>query len=183
MSDQNIPPIMDSDDMERSIMRISHEIIEKNRNLSSIVLVGIHTRGVPIAKRIANNINKLKGLEVPFGELDITFYRDDFSTKGAILNAAKTDIPSDLPGKTIILVDDVLYTGRSIRAAVDHLLDYGRPARVQLAVLLDRGHRELPIRPDYVGKNIPTSKEQRIQVKLNEIDGKDCVLLTDADSD
>ncbi len=183
MSEQNNSPIMDSNDMERAIMRISHEIIEKNRELSSLVLVGIHTRGVPIAKRIARNINKLRSVDIPFGELDITFYRDDFSTKGAILNAAKTDIPSGLPGKTIILVDDVLYTGRSIRAAVDHLLDYGRPARVQLAVLLDRGHRELPIRPDYVGKNIPTAKGQLVRVKLNEIDGKDCVLLTDADSD
>lgn len=169
--------VLNGEEMNRAIIRIAHEIVEKNPDPSSLVLVGIITRGQTLAKRICAEIGKIKDTAIPVGELDVTFYRDDIGQKGPNLNAAKTVIPFDLSGKTVVLVDDVLYTGRSIRAAIDHLIDMGRPARVQLAVLLDRGHRELPIRPDYVGKNIPTSRSQRIQVMVKETDGQDQVLL------
>jgi len=175
--------LLGEEEISRTLSRISHEIIEKNLDLSSLVLVGIFTRGVPLSKRIAENIKTIKGLDVPLGEMDVTFYRDDIHELEPTMNVEKTHIPEELAGKTIVLVDDVLFTGRSIRAAVDHLIDFGRPAKVQLAVLLDRGHRELPIRPDYVGKNIPTTREQRVQVLLKEIDGKDQVILKDGDSD
>ena len=163
--------------MKRTITRMAHEIIEKNPDPSALVLVGIITRGRTLAKRISAELKMINGADVPVGSLDVTFYRDDIGEKGPNLNAAKTDIPFELPGKTVVLVDDVLYTGRSIRAAIDHLIDIGRPAKIQLAVLLDRGHRELPIRPDYVGKNIPTSRSQRVQVKVSETDGQDSVVL------
>jgi pyrimidine operon attenuation protein/uracil phosphoribosyltransferase len=175
--------IVSEEEISKTISRLSHEIIEKNPDLSKLVLVGVFTRGVPLAKRIALKIKELEGIDIPLGELDVTFYRDDLDKKSPSLNAEKTHLPADVDGKTIILVDDVLFTGRSTRAAVDHLIDFGRPAKVQLAVLLDRGHRELPIRPDYVGKNIPTSREERVQVKLREIDGVDSVLLVDGEDD
>jgi len=175
--------ILTAEETGRALTRISHEIIEKNPDISSIVIVGIHTRGVPISQRLAKKISEIASVDVPVGEIDTTFYRDDISQKGAALNAAKTNIPADLADKTVILVDDVLFTGRSIRAAVEHLIDYGRPARIQLAVLLDRGHRELPIRADFVGKNIPTSRSQQVRVLIEEIDGRDGALLMEGDSE
>jgi len=169
--------IFGPDDINRAVVRIAHEITEKNPEPDSLVLVGIVTRGVQLAKRISEEIGKINGLKIPVGVLDVTFYRDDIAEKGPSLNAEKTHIDFELTGKTVVLVDDVLYTGRSIRAAIDHLVDMGRPARIQLATLLDRGHRELPIRPDYVGKNIPTSRGERVTVLLSEIDGEDGVIL------
>lgn len=175
--------ILSEKEISKTLSRLSHEIIENNPDLTELVLVGVFTRGVPLARRIALKIKELEDIDIPLGELDVTFYRDDLDNKSPALNAEKTHIPSDVEGKTIILVDDVLFTGRSTRAAVDHLIDFGRPAKVRLAVLLDRGHRELPIRPDYVGKNIPTSREQRVKVMLSEIDGVDSVLLVDGEDD
>ena len=169
--------ILSGGDMKRAITRMAHEIMEKNPDPSALVIVGIITRGRTLAERISAELKKINGADVPVGSLDVTFYRDDIGEKGPNLLAEKTDIPFELPGKTVILVDDVLFTGRSIRAAIDHLIDIGRPARIQLAVLLDRGHRELPIRPDYVGKNIPTSRGQRVQVNVSETDGQDSVVL------
>jgi pyrimidine operon attenuation protein/uracil phosphoribosyltransferase len=155
--------IMSSEDMRRAIMRIAHEIVENNRGCRDLVFVGMQTRGVPLAERIARGIAEFEGEDVPVGSLDIGFYRDDLPDTGL--------------SKRLVLVDDVLYTGRSIRAALDALIDYGRPQRIQLAVLVDRGHRELPIRPDYVGKNIPTSRRDDVQVRLAETDGDDGVVL------
>src|ERR671938_1789813 len=161
--------LLDRDDVERTLSRIAHEIIEGNRDLDRVALVGIHTRGVPLSQRLRRRIADFTGREVALGQLDITFYRDDVAVRAGeapqhaqpLVRSTKLDFP--LEGKTVVLVDDVLYTGRTIRAAIDALFDYGRPARVQLAVLADRGHRELPIRPDYVGKNLPTSRDERIQ--------------------
>jgi pyrimidine operon attenuation protein/uracil phosphoribosyltransferase len=172
--------VLSGDEMNRVIMRMAHEIIEKNPDPSRLVIVGIITRGKTLANRISAEIKKIKDIDVPVGQMDVTFYRDDIGQKGPNLNAAQTEIPFELSGKTVILVDDVLYTGRSIRAAIDHLIDIGRPARIQLAVLLDRGHRELPIRPDYVGKNIPTHRSQRVQVMVEETDGQDKVVLQES---
>ena len=180
MSGHSESLVLSGDDMKRAITRIAHEIIEKNPDPSALVIVGIITRGRTLAERISAELKKITGASVPVGSLDVTFYRDDIGEKGPNLNAATTDITFELTGKTVILVDDVLYTGRSIRAAIDHLIDIGRPAKIQLAVLLDRGHRELPIRPDYVGKNIPTSRDQRVQVKVSETDGEDSVVLTES---
>src|SRR3989442_3969826 len=178
--------VVDGDALERTLSRIAHEIIERNDDLSEVALVGIHTRGVPIAHRLRRLIAERSGEEVALGTVDITFYRDDVQVRGGeaplhaqpVVRATQLDFP--LEGRTCVLVDDVLYTGRTIRAAIDALFDYGRPARVQLAVLADRGHRELPIRPDYVGKNLPTSRNERIQVQLVEIDEVDQVLLIPA---
>jgi pyrimidine operon attenuation protein/uracil phosphoribosyltransferase len=178
--------LLDSEDVERTLSRIAHEIIEGNPNLEQVALVGIHTRGVPLAQRLRRLIEAFAGTQVGLGQLDITFYRDDVQVRGGeapqhpqpLVRATKLDFP--LEGKTCVLVDDVLYTGRTIRAAVEALFDYGRPARVQLAVLADRGHRELPIRPDYVGKNLPTHRDERIQVQLVEVDEVDRVLLIPA---
>src|SRR6059036_3591208 len=175
--------LLDADAIERTLSRIAHEIVERNPNLDRIALVGIHTRGVPLAQRLRRLIAERAEEEVDLGTLDITFYRDDVQVRGGeaplhpqpVVRATRLDFP--LEGKTCVLVDDVLYTGRTIRAAIDALFDYGRPARVQLAVLVDRGHRELPIRPDYVGKNLPTSREEHIQVQLLEVDEVDQVLL------
>ena len=175
--------ILDADALERTLHRVAHEIIERNPELDSLALVGIHTRGVPLAHRLRRLIEEFAGVEVGLGTVDITFYRDDVQVRGGeaplhpqpVVRATRLDFP--LEGKTCILVDDVLYTGRTIRAAIEALFDYGRPARVQLAVVADRGHRELPIRPDYVGKNLPTAREERIQVQLVEIDEIDQVLL------
>ena len=179
-------PLLDADGLGRTLSRIAHEIIEGNPELDEVALVGIHTRGVPLAQRLRRRIAEFTGREVALGQLDITFYRDDVHVRGReapqhaqpLVRDSKLDFGLD--GMTCVLVDDVLYTGRTIRAAVEALFDYGRPARVQLAVLADRGHRELPIRPDYVGKNFPTHRDERIQVQLVEVDEVDQVLLIPA---
>jgi len=168
----------------RTLSRIAHEIIERNEELDDVVLVGIHRRGVPLAQRLRRLVAERAGKELPLGHLDITFYRDDVQVRGGdaprhaqpIVRSTTLDFPLD--GMTVVLVDDVLYTGRTIRAAVEALFDYGRPARVQLAVLADRGHRELPIRPDYVGKNLPTARAERVNVCVEEIDGRDEVTIS-----
>jgi pyrimidine operon attenuation protein / uracil phosphoribosyltransferase len=175
--------LLDADALSRTLSRIAHEIIEANPELDEVALVGIQTRGVPIAQRLARLIEDRAGAPPQLGAVDITFHRDDVHVRGgqAPLHAQpivrETLLDFALEGRTVVLVDDVLYTGRTIRAAIEALFDYGRPARVQLAVLVDRGHRELPIRPDYVGKNLPTSRSERIQVQLVEIDEVDAVLL------
>jgi pyrimidine operon attenuation protein/uracil phosphoribosyltransferase len=168
--------VLDDDDMRRTLVRIAHEIIEKNPD-GAIALVGIHRRGALLAQRLHALTSELLDTPVPLGFVDISFYRDDLATRPSapIVHATQLDFPID--GRTIVIVDDVLYTGRTVRAAVDEVFDYGRPARVQLAVLVDRGHRELPIRPDYVGKNIPTSTEERVNVHVKELDGRDEVTL------
>lgn len=172
--------VLSSLEMGRTLARMAHEITEKNPDCSQIILAGIITRGVPLAHRLADKIKTISGVDVPCGSLDITFYRDDIQSKGPDLNAGRTDISHDISGKTIILVDDVLFTGRSIRAAIDAVMDIGRPGRIQLAVLLDRGHRELPIRPDYIGKNIPTARGERVKVKLLETDGEDLATVAES---
>src|SRR5881392_1224186 len=175
--------LLDADALSRTLSRIAHEIIEANPDLDEIALVGIQTRGVPLARRLARLIAERAGAAPDLGAVDITFYRDDVHVRGgeAPLHAQpvvrETQLDFPLEGRTVILVDDVLYTGRTIRAAIEALFDYGRPARVQLAVIVDRGHRELPIRPDYVGKNLPTARSERIQVQLVEVDELDAVLL------
>jgi pyrimidine operon attenuation protein/uracil phosphoribosyltransferase len=177
--------LLDGEALRRTIARIAHEIVERNPDLERTALVGIHTRGVPVAQRIRRLIEEFTGREIALGTLDITFHRDDVHVRdGAplhpqpVVRATRLDFP--LEGMTCVLCDDVLYTGRTIRAAIDALFDYGRPARVQLAVLVDRGHRELPIRPDYVGKNLPTAPDERVQVQLLEVDEVDRVLLVPA---
>ena len=169
--------IMDEKAIGRAITRISHEIIEKNKGIENVVLIGIKTRGVPVATRIANKIEAIEGQRVYAGEMDITLYRDDLSKKqiDPVVNSTKIDF--DITDKTVILVDDVLYTGRTVRSALDALMDIGRPKAIQLAVLVDRGHRELPIRADYVGKNVPTSRNEIISVKLMECDKEDSVSI------
>jgi len=170
--------ILGSQDIERVLKRISHEILERNKGCQNLVLVGIQKRGIPIAYRIAENVKNFEKTTIPVGKLDITFYRDDI---GQTLkpDISITDIPFDLKDKDIILVDDVLFTGRTIRAAMDAIIDLGRPRTIQLVVLIDRGHRELPIRADYVGKNIPTSIHELIEVRLEETDGVDKVTICD----
>ena len=171
-------PILTADDMRRALTRIAHEIAERNEGLSEVLLVGILRRGVPLAQRIAATMADFEGEQVPVGQLDITLYRDDLRMRGPAPLLRKTKIDADVTGKTLVLVDDVLYTGRTIRAALDALADLGRPARIQLAVLVDRGHRELPIRADFVGKNVPTSRSEQVEVRLTEIDdGPDEVLI------
>ncbi len=165
--------IMDSEAIRRALVRIAHEIIEKNKGVEDVVIVGIRTRGVPLAQRNAAEINAIENCEMTVGMLDITLYRDDLSTLGYNPVVHGTDINFDLSGKHVVLVDDVLYTGRTIRAALDAVIDMGRPKTIQLAELVDRGHKELPIRADYVGKNVPTSQKETIEVVLNEIDGTD----------
>lgn len=169
---------MTAEDIRRILARIAHEIIEKNRGARYLVLVGMRTRGVPLAKRLAVLIRNLEGIEVPVGALDISLYRDDFSSLESKPVVQRTDIPTDITDKQVILIDDVLYTGRSIRAAMDALVDLGRPKSIQLAVVIDRGHRELPIRADYVGKNVPSSRSEEIQVCVEEIDGNDKVTIS-----
>lgn len=165
---------MDADEIERSLTRIAHQILEANHGASNIALVGILTRGDLLAHRLASKIKQIEGTDVPLGALDISFYRDDFMTYLSP-EVHSTDIPFDVDGKTVVLVDDVLYTGRTIRAALDALMDIGRPAAVQLAVLVDRGHRELPIRADYVGKNVPSSSDENVRLFLEEVDGVSAV--------
>jgi len=170
--------LLTSREIGRALVRIAHEIVEKNKGAEGIVLVGLRTRGVPIAKRIAETIEDLEGTPIPVGALNIDPYRDDITTlELERSNKSHTDIPTSITNKRVILVDDVLYTGRSIRAAMDTLMDLGRPSSVQLAVLIDRGHRELPIRADYIGKNIPSSKDEEIQVQVEEVDGVDEVVI------
>jgi pyrimidine operon attenuation protein/uracil phosphoribosyltransferase len=173
---------MDADRMSRVLTRISHEILERNRGTGDLALIGIRTRGVPLARRIAQALCDINRQEVPTGALDITLYRDDLMRQpvGPQPVVRRTEIPFSIDDRRILLVDDVLYTGRTIRAALDALIDFGRPRLIQLIVLVDRGHRELPIKADYVGKNLPTSTKQSVQVRLQEIDGEDEVLLTDA---
>jgi pyrimidine operon attenuation protein/uracil phosphoribosyltransferase len=182
--------VMSGEDMRRSLARIAHEIIERNRSMETLVLVGMRTRGVPLARRLSSNLVRFEDVQVPVGALDISFYRDDLpvearlhidgSNRVPVVNG--TDMPVDVEGKSVVLVDDVLYTGRSTRAALDALIDLGRPESIQLAVLIDRGHRELPIRPDYVGKNIPTSRDEEIQVHVTETDGVDEVVIVRNDN-
>jgi pyrimidine operon attenuation protein / uracil phosphoribosyltransferase len=174
-----MPLVMDADRMARALTRMSHEILERNRGLDEIALVGIRTRGVPLARRISRSLHEINGDEVPTGALDITLYRDDLMRHpvGPQPLVRRTEIPFSIDDRKILLVDDVLYTGRTIRAALDALIDFGRPRAIQLVVLVDRGHRELPIKADYVGKNLPTSSKQSVQVRLQEIDGRDEVLI------
>lgn len=169
--------IMDADGMRRAIVRIAHEILEKNRGTANLALVGIRTRGFPLAERLAEAIGQIERKRLPVGVLDITLYRDDLSTIDVQPQVRKTEIPFDVTRKDIVLVDDVIFTGRTVRAALDAIMDLGRPSRIQLAVLVDRGHREVPIRPDYVGKNVPTSRREVISVRLREVDGKDEVVI------
>ena len=173
--------IMDTDAMRRAIVRIAHEIIERNKGVDNVVLVGIRTRGVPIAERLAAAIKEIENVELPVGMLDITLYRDDLSTLAYNPVCHGTEIEFDVDGKTVILVDDVLYTGRTIRCALDAIIDMGRPKAIQLAVLIDRGHRELPIRADFAGKNVPTSHKEAINVYLAEQDGADEVVIGDVE--
>ena len=173
--------VLDQETIARSLVRIAHEIAEKNKGIADVCLVGIRTRGVFLALRLAEFIKKIENKVVPVGTLDITLYRDDLTLIAAQPIVHKTEINFDLEDKNIILVDDVLYSGRTIRCAMDALIDLGRPKTIQLAVLIDRGHRELPIRPDYVGKNIPTAKNETVEVRLVEADGKDEVVIVEKD--
>jgi pyrimidine operon attenuation protein / uracil phosphoribosyltransferase len=173
--------VLEHDDLRRTLRRIAHEIAEKNPESERLAVVGIHTRGAVLARRLHVFLGELTGAELPIGDLDISFYRDDVGAKSPsaqpVVHASHIDF--DLSQRTVVLVDDVLYTGRTVRAAIEALFDYGRPRRVQLAVLCDRGHRELPIRPDYVGKNLPTAREERVNVRLEEIDGTDEVTISE----
>jgi pyrimidine operon attenuation protein / uracil phosphoribosyltransferase len=177
---QGTTVVLDRDDMRRTLVRIAHEIVEKNSE-GEVAIVGIHRRGAILAQRVHALTSELLDTGVPLGDVDISFYRDDLAIRPSapIVHATHLEFPID--GRTIVIVDDVLYTGRTVRAAVDEIFDYGRPARVQLAALVDRGHRELPIRPDYVGKNLPTSHDQRVNVRVLEVDGRDEVTIGPAD--
>jgi pyrimidine operon attenuation protein/uracil phosphoribosyltransferase len=174
-----MPQVMDADRMSRALTRIAHEILERNRGLDELALVGIRTRGVPLAKRLARALKEINGDDVPTGALDITLYRDDLMRHAVAPQplVRRTEIPFSIDDRKILLVDDVLYTGRTIRAALDALIDFGRPRAIQLIVLVDRGHRELPIKADYVGKNLPTSLRQSVRVRLQEVDGIDEIAI------
>jgi pyrimidine operon attenuation protein / uracil phosphoribosyltransferase len=178
-----MPVVMDAERVSRTLTRIAHEIIERNRGVGEIALVGVRTRGVPLAKRLGASLRDITGEEVPCGALDITLYRDDLMRHavGPQPIVRSTDIPFSIDNRDIILVDDVLYTGRTIRAALDALIDFGRPRTIQLVVMVDRGHRELPIKADYVGKNVPTSRRESVHVRLQEIDGADEVAIDAGD--
>ncbi len=175
--------IMDAAAMNRALMRISHEIAEKNRGVENVVLVGILRRGAPIAERICRNIEGIEDMTVPCGSIDIAYYRDDLSTMSDAPEVRHTELPFSVTGKDVVLVDDVLFTGRTARAAIEAVIRCGRPKTIQLAVLIDRGHRELPIRADYVGKNIPTSRSEMIEVRLPDYDGETSVCLMDLTAD
>jgi pyrimidine operon attenuation protein/uracil phosphoribosyltransferase len=168
--------VLDAGDINRALTRMAHEVTERNRGATEVVVVGVHTRGVPLGRRLAEKLTQIEGSPVPFGVLDVTMYRDDIGTRPPVATH-DTDLPLDLSGKVVVLVDDVLYTGRTIRAALDALIDFARPRAVQLAVLVDRGHRELPLRADFVGKNIPTSPDEEVSVRLTETDGADEVVV------
>jgi pyrimidine operon attenuation protein/uracil phosphoribosyltransferase len=169
--------IVDAVEMRRMITRLAHEIVERNKGTESLVLNGIRRRGVPLARRIQERIREFEGVEVPLGLLDITLYRDDLKTIATQPVVGTTEIPCEVDDKVVVLVDDVLYTGRTVRAAMDEIMDFGRPRAIHLAVLVDRGHRELPIRADYVGKNVPTSKREIVAVRVEEIDGRDGISI------
>ncbi|MEG3436404.1 bifunctional pyr operon transcriptional regulator/uracil phosphoribosyltransferase PyrR [Pannus brasiliensis CCIBt3594] len=175
MSEQLVE-ILSAEEIRRTIIRLASEVIEKGGDLENVVLVGIYTRGVPLARSIAAGIEMLEGVKVPVGAIDITFYRDDLD-RVKTRTPAKTKIPMDLTGKTVILVDDVIYKGRTIRAALNAVIEYGRPQKIRLLTLIDRGHRELPIHPDFTGKNLPTASEEQVKVYLQDIDGRDAVEL------
>jgi len=174
--------LMDDADVKRAVTRIAHEIVERNRGAGRVVLIGIAARGDDLARRLAAEIERIEGTSVPVGALDITFYRDDIGMRAEAPEVHETRIDFDITGGVVVLVDDVLFTGRTIRAAMDALVDFGRPRAIQLAVLVDRGHRELPIRADYVGKNTPTRRDEDVQVRLSEVDGEDAVVLGDGGS-
>jgi pyrimidine operon attenuation protein/uracil phosphoribosyltransferase len=171
---------MDDADIRRALTRIAHEILERNKGAADLVLVGIAARGDDLARRLAVEIRRIEGTEVPVGALDITFYRDDIGLRAEAPEVHETRIPFPVDGRTVVLCDDVLFTGRTIRAALDALIDFGRPRAIQLAVLVDRGHRELPIRADFIGKNIPTRTGDQVRVALTEVDGEDAVLVEDS---
>jgi pyrimidine operon attenuation protein/uracil phosphoribosyltransferase len=171
--------LLDAEALGRTVRRLAHEIVENTDGARDVVLVGMLTRGYPLALRLAEAIARIEGVRVPVGRLDIALYRDDLSHRPDLPSVQPSDIPVPIDGKTVVLVDDVLYTGRSVRAALDALMDFGRPARVRLAVLVDRGHRELPIRPDFVGKNVPTSPRESVEVRLAEVDGEDGVYVVE----
>jgi len=172
--------VMDAADIRRALTRIAHEILERDRGSEGVAIVGIANRGDDLARRLARQLHEIEGVEVPVGVLDITFYRDDIGLTSEAPLVHETRIPFDVTGETVVLVDDVLFTGRTIRAAMDALMDLGRPRRIQLAVLVDRGHRELPIRADYVGKNVPTSRADQVRVSIEEVDGEDAVVVEGA---
>ena len=174
--------VLDASGIDRALTRIAHEIVERVEGIGDLVLVGIRTRGVSLAQRIADRLHAIEGVRVPVGALDITLYRDDLGLKGGAPVLRGTEIPFPVAGRVVVLVDDVLYTGRTIRAALDAVIDLGRPRAIQLAVLVDRGHRELPIRPDYVGKNLPTSGREAVQVLLREHDGQDRVVIQEPEA-
>jgi len=169
--------ILGADGLRRALVRIAHEIVERNGGTDELVMVGVHSRGVPLAQRLAALIHEHEGVEVPVGSLDITYYRDDLTKIAHAPIVKRTEAMPELTDKTVVLVDDVLFTGRTVRAALDAITDHGRPTAVRLAVIVDRGHRELPIRPDHVGKNLPTSLDENVQVRLSETDGVDEVLI------
>ncbi len=169
--------ILQAEDVRRALVRIAHEILERHRGADDLVLVGVVSRGVPLARRLAEHIETVEGIKVPVGELDVTLHRDDLDLRGGRRAMRRSTLPVNVSGRRVVLVDDVLYTGRSVRAALDALLAYGRPKWIQLAVLVDRGHRELPLRADYVGKNLPTARDESVDVHLLETDGRDAVLL------
>jgi pyrimidine operon attenuation protein/uracil phosphoribosyltransferase len=173
----NAAVIMDAVAIERALMRMAHEIVERNQEEGSIALVGIRTHGVPLARRLGAKLQAILGRELPTGELDISMHRDDLGLRSAPPQVGPSNIAFDVNDRTIVLVDDVLFTGRTIRAALDEIADFGRPRRIQLAILVDRGHRELPIRPDFIGKNVPTAPDERVGVRLAEVDGLDEVVL------
>jgi pyrimidine operon attenuation protein/uracil phosphoribosyltransferase len=168
--------ILSSEEIRRTLTRLASQVVERSRDLSQLIILGIRTRGVPLAQLLASQIEMLEGISVPVGALDITFYRDDLDQIG-VRTPDKTDIPFDLTGKTVLLVDDVIYKGRTIRAALNAVNEYGRPSAIWLAVLVDRGHRELPIHPDFIGKQLPTAKEEQVKVYLQDLDGRDAVEL------
>ncbi|MBV9325880.1 MAG: bifunctional pyr operon transcriptional regulator/uracil phosphoribosyltransferase PyrR [Chloroflexi bacterium] len=176
MPDPDQKQLLGADDIRRAVARLAHEVVERNSGVESLVLVGLRTRGIPLARRLQQRIDEFEHERVPLGELDVTLYRDDVYQRAPRI-LSPTSIPVDIGEKTVVLVDDVLYTGRTIRAALDALIDLGRPRAIQLVCLVDRGHRELPIRPDYVGKNVPTSRHEKVAVRLEEIDGVDEVVL------
>jgi pyrimidine operon attenuation protein/uracil phosphoribosyltransferase len=174
--------ILDKDAVQRSLLRIAHEIVEKNKGTKGLCLVGIRNRGAYLAQRLADCIEKIEQEKIPVGILDITLYRDDLTLVATSPVVSKTEIDFDITGKNLVLVDDVLYTGRTVRAALDALIDFGRPSSIQLAVLIDRGHREFPIRADYAGKNIPTAQNETVEVRLLETDGEDAVVIVEKDT-